>query len=129
MKKKHEPKSKEELIADLKKSAKWVEKMKFAREKFYPALIDLDISVDDTKIFLASINTILMEKFLGKMKELKFADMKLIDSLDPKDEKYEGYKKLLSLFDETNTFDAKDLIEGMRSEISTFETDMMKEMK
>jgi len=129
MKKKHVLKSKEQLIADLQKNQKWVEKMKFAREKFYPALIDLNINVDDTKIFLASINTILMEKVISGMKEMKFKEMKLVDSLDPKDEKFEGYKKLLELFDDKTTFDAKDLIEGMRSEISTFENDLMKETK
>jgi len=127
--KKHIPKTKEELIADLQKSAKWQEKMHFARNRFYPALCDLDTSVDDVKIFLASINTILMEKFLGKMKELKFSDMKLADSLDPKDENYEGYAVLLNLFNDMNIFDAKDLIEGMRSEIQTFVDDEMKNKK
>ena len=129
MKKKHALKSKEDLIADLQKNQKWVEKMDFAKNKFYPALIDLDTNVDDTKIFLASINTILMEKVIGGMKEMKFKEMKLVDSLDPKDEKFEGYKKLLELFDDKSAFDAKDLIEGMRSEISTFENDLMKETK
>lgn len=129
MKKKHEPKSKAELIADLKKSAKFVEKLRFTKDKFYPALIDIDSSVDDIKSFLSSINTVLMEKFLGKMKELKMSELKLSEALDPKDEKYEEYIKLLTLFDDMNTFDAKDLIEGMRSEISTFENDLMREMK
>ena len=75
MKKKiHIPKSKAELIADLQKSSKWVAKMKFTRDQFYPALLELNSSIDETKTFLASINSVLMEKFLGKMKELKMSD-------------------------------------------------------
>lgn len=128
MKKKHVLKTKEQLIADLKKSQKFVEKMKFAREVFYPALIKMDSSVDDTKMFLASINTVLMEEFLGEMKKMNFDDLKLGESLDPKDEKYQWYIEILKCFDGKNVFDAKDLIEGMRSEIETFENDMMKGM-
>jgi len=122
----HTPKTKEELIADLKNNTKFVAKMIFTKTKFYPALIDLDESVDEVKQFLASINTILMEKFLAKMKETKMSDMKLIEALDPKDPKYEKYKAILELFDDTTTFDAKDMIEGMKNEIQMFCSDREK---
>lgn len=128
MKQKHIPKSKEELIADLKKSQKWQEKMKFTKEKFYPAVLAIDSSVDETKTFLASINSVLMEKFLGKMRELKMSDLKLQDALDSKDVKYQWYIALLDLFNDMSVFDAKDCIEGMKSELATFENDLMKEM-
>ena len=123
------PRTKEQLIADLKKSQKWQDKMKFTREKFYPALLAIDTSVDETKMFLSSINNVLMEKFLGKMKELKMTDLKLQEALDPKDEKYQWYIELLNLFNDMSVFDAKDLMEGMRNEIAQFELDEMKERK
>ena len=129
MKQKHIPKSKEELIADLKKSQKWQEKMKFTKEKFYPAILAIDSSVDETKTFLASINSVLMEKFLGKMRELKMSDLKLQDALDPKDVKYQWYVALIDLFNEMSVFDCKDLIEGMRNEIDTFILDELKGRK
>ena len=126
---KHIPKTREQLIAELKSSDKWKEKMLFAKTKFYPALCDLDTNVDDTKVFLTSINSVMMEKVIQGMKTMKFGDLKLAESLDPKDADYEGYVKLLNLFNEMTAYDAKDLIEGMRNEIATFENDLMKNTK
>ncbi len=122
-------KNKAQLIADLQKNQDWVKKMLFTKTQFYPALLDLDSSVDDVKMFLASIETVLMEKFLAKMKETKFIDMKLVDVLDPTDEKYQWYIKILSLFEDMNTYDARDVIDGMRKEIAQFETDESKNKK
>lgn len=123
----HKNKSKEELISDLQKSAKWVAKMKFTREKFYPAIIDIDSSIDDTKMFISSINNIMLEKFLGFMKEKKFSELKLQDVLDKKDPKYDKYIALLDLFNDHSVFDAKDCIEGMKGEFDVFLTDELKE--
>lgn len=112
--------SKEELMIELRKNAQFIEKMKFAKEQFFPALIAASKNVEDAQQFLSSINTVLMQDFLGRMKEIKMADMKLIEKLDKKDEKYEQICDLLSLFDDQNVFDAKDQIESMRSEIQLF---------
>lgn len=125
----HQNKTKAELITDLQKNAKWVAKMKFAREEFYPALVDLDESIDETKMFIGSINNIMMEKFLGFMKEKKFSELKLIEVLDKKDEKYEKYVDILNLFNEHSIFDAKDCIEGMKSELDLFVSDELKTRK
>ncbi len=131
MKKKliHQPKDRAELIADLKKNQDWVNKMLFAKTKFYPALLDLDSSIDDIKMFLSSIDSVLMEKFLAKMKETKFSDLNLVEVLDPKDEKYQWYVKLLELFNGMSTYDARDTIAGMRGEIDTFLQDELKNRK
>ncbi len=124
MKKKQAPKmrTKEELLASLKGNAVFKEKMAFTREKFYPALIEATTSIDDAQQNLYTINTVIMEKFLGLMKEKTMKDIKLVDNLSKDDPKYEQMVELVSLFDNFSVFDAKDLLEGMRNEISLFLT-------
>ncbi len=122
-------KSKDELLKEMKGNAHFIAKMHFVREKLYPAVVDLGDSVDETKMFLSSINNVLMEKFLGKMKELTFKDLQIIAGLDAKGEKFDKYSALLALFDDMSVFDAKDYLEGMRSEIDTWVNDELKEKK
>lgn len=116
-------KSREAALKDLRSNADFMRKMKFTKEIFYPALINASKSVDDATSFLASINNILMESFLGLMKEHKFGSFKLVDKLDPKDPKYEELKFLLELFDDMTVFEAKDFMEGMKNEIQLFLND------
>lgn len=113
-------KSKDELMKELKKNAQFIEKMQFAKEKFYPAIVAASRNVEDAQQFLSSINTVLMQEFLGRMKEIKMSDMKLIEKLDAKDEKHDEIVALLSLFNDVSVFEAKDQIESMRSEIQLF---------
>lgn len=127
MKEKRVMKTKDELMVEMRNNQKFIEKMKFAKEKFYPAIIKASRNIDDASMFLSSINSIIMEKFLGEMKLKKLSDLKLIEVLDEKDEKYEDYKELLSLFDDFSVFDSKDYIEGMRNEIQLFISEEMKE--
>ncbi len=122
-------KSKEELLKEMVGNTAFIAKMHFVREKLYPAVVDLGDSVDETKMFLSSINNVLMEKFLGKMKELTFKDLQIIAGLDAKGEKFDKYQALLALFDDMSVFDAKDYLEGMRSEIDTWVNDELKEKK
>jgi hypothetical protein len=119
--------SKADLLKDLRSNQDFMERMSFIKEKFYPALIDASKSIDDATSFLASINTIIMEDFLSRMKEVKLGDMKLADKLDPKDEKYEELKAMLALFDEIDVFKAKEYIAGMREEILLFLNEETKE--
>jgi len=128
-KKIHIPKTKEQLIAEMKKSEKWQAKMKFIKEKFYPAILDIDSSISDTKMFISSVNQMMMEKFLGFMREKNFSELKLIEVLDKKDENYDKYVALLDLFNDQTVFDAKDMIEGISGEIGTFIEDEMKDRK
>lgn len=126
MKKKQVHKTKEQIISDLKKNKDFMEKMKFTREVFYPALCKASHNIDDASMFVSSINTVMMEKFLGFMKEKKLSELNLVDNLDQKDEKYEELKELLHLFDDMNVFDAKSHFEGMKSEIQLFVNEEMK---
>jgi hypothetical protein len=120
-------KSKEELLKEMVGNAAFIAKMHFVREKIYPAVINIGDSVDETKMFLSSINNVLMEKFLGEMKKMTFKDLQIIGGLDEKGEKFDKYRELLALFDEMSVFDAKDYLEGMRSEIDTWINDEMRD--
>jgi len=125
MKPKRVNKTKEELVKEMVGNAKFQTKMKFTKEKFYPAVMDLG-TVEEAKMFLASISSVLMDKFLHMMKEKSFKELSLVDALSTKDEKYEQYKAIIDLFDDMTVFDAKDCIEGMKSEIQVFIDDEMK---
>ncbi len=120
MPKKRVQRSKEEVLADLRKNQEFVKKMAFVKEKFWPALIAATTSIDDAVILLSGFNNIIMQEFLGLMKQKTVFDLDLISKLDPKADKVEENKALLSLFLEYSVFEAKEIIEGMRSEINLF---------
>lgn len=116
-------KSKEELLSDLKNNKDFQEKMKFTREVFYPQLCEASKSIDDAMMFIGSITTVMMEVFLGMMKEKRLGELDLISKLDPKDEKYDQLCKLISVFESMTVFDARTHFESMRSEIQLFVTE------
>lgn len=120
-------KSKEEMLADLKKNGEFIMKMKFIREKFYPALIDATDTIEDATMLLYGFNANMMEQFLGFMKEKKVSDLKLEDKLDKQSPKHEKHLALLNLFQDMNIFTAKEYIEGLRNEIEAFKMDYFKE--
>jgi len=117
---KNKQKSKDELLADLKANPAFQEKLIFARDVFYPALINATTSIDDASVLLGVFNTMLMQEFLAFMKDKTMKDLKLADKLDPFNEKFNESKALLALFDDMTVYDAKDHIEGMRNEIQLF---------
>lgn len=119
--------NKEELLKELRANAKFQEKMAFAKDVFFPKLVEATKSIDDASMFLSSINTVIMQDFLGRMKDVTIKDMKLTDKLDVKDEKYNELVELVSIFDDMSVFDAKELLEGMKAEISLFVQEELKE--
>ena len=122
-------KTREELIADLQKNAAWMAKMKFVKNVFYPALCKATNSIEDAMQNLAIINTVIMEKFLGKMKEVKMKDIDIYSNLSPDDKQYENIKEMLGLFDDVSVFEAKEYFEGLKQEISLFLNEEQKERK
>jgi hypothetical protein len=119
-KSKRQNKTREQLMIELKNNEEFKKKMAFTKEVFYPALTQATTSIDDALSNLSIINTILMEKFLGFMKETKFKDLKIEDNISDEDPKAEDLKAMLALFSDMSAFDAKDLLEGMRNEINLF---------
>ncbi len=122
-------KTKEEIATQMKREQKAKRLRSFIKEKFYPALIEASTSIDDAKFLLGSFSNMLMENFLAQMKEIKFVELNLPAKLDKKSKQFPQYAKLLSLFDDQNVFEARELIEGMKNEVNMFVDNEMKERK
>ncbi len=111
---------KEEILADLKKNEDFQRRMKFVKESFYPALCKASKNIEDAQMFVGSITTVMMEIFLGFMKEKKLSELNLILKLDEKDEKYEDLCEMMKLFDNMSVFEAREHFESMKREIDLF---------
>lgn len=120
------PKTKEQLLAEMKASAEFKKKMLFIKEKFYPALCEASSSIEEAGILLEGFNTAMMQEFLALMKEKKVHELNLATKLDVMSDKFVENTKLLDLFQDFSVFDAKDYIEGMRNEIELFKREEMK---
>ena len=129
MKKKQVHLTTEQLIEQSRKKLEFEAKMKFIKEEFYPALCKATTSIEDAIQNLTIINSVIMEKFLAKMKEVTMRDIDIYTNLTPTDPQYEGLKALLELFDDKSVFEAKELFEGMKGEINLFLQDEQKERK
>lgn len=127
MKKKRENKTKEQILNEMVNSKDFQERLSFLRDQFYPKVIGASKNIEDAKMFLQSIVTVMMEKFLAIMKETSFSQLQLIEALDPKDPKYEEYVLLLDIFKDMNVFEARGHFERMKSEIDRFILDEMQE--
>lgn len=121
------PRSKNEILADMKKNADFKRRMAFVKEKFWPALCESAENIKDAQMLMEGFNTQIMQSFLGKMKEVKLSDLKLEAQLDQTSPKYPEHLAMLKLFEDMSVFNAKDLIEGMREEINLFVTDELAE--
>ena len=122
-------KTKEELIADLQKNAAWMAKMKFVKESFYPALCKATNSIEDATSNLTIINSVIMDKFLGRMKEVKMKDIDIYSNLSKTDPQYENLKAMLELFDDLSVSEAKEYFEGLKQEIGLFLNEEQKQRK
>ncbi len=111
-------KGKEEILAELQKSAVWRKRMDFTKNKFWPALVEASMSIDDAKQFVASIPGMVMNLILESYKGRKFGELNLISKLSTTDPKYEKYKAMLELFNDEDVFIARDLIRDMEGEIN-----------
>ena len=121
----NKPKTKEELMAELRSNSAFILKMKFLREQFWPALLDASTSIEDASTILYGFNTQMMEQFLGFMKEKKVADLGLPNKLDPESPKYQENLKLIEIFSDMDVFTAKEYIEGLKNEIELWKREEM----
>jgi len=119
----------EEILEQTRRNAEFREKMAFVKNEFYPALCKATTSIEDALQNLTIINSVIMDKFLARMKEVKMSDIDIYTNLSPTDPQYEGLKAMLNLFDNMSVFEAKMYFEGMKSEIQTFLNDENKERK
>lgn len=111
------PRTKEQIVAQMQREKDVKDKREFVKNKFYPALVKASKSIDDGKFLLGSMSNMVMEQFLGAMKDMKFSDLHLEKKLDPKADNYTEYVELLDIFKDENVFTARELIEGMKNEV------------
>jgi len=122
-------KTKLEIAEDIRRQQKARYLRAFIKEKFYPALMEASTSIDDAKFLLSSLSNMVMENFLAQMKETKFVSLNLGAKLDKKAKNFPQYAAMLALFADENVLQARELIEGMKSEIELFINDEMKKRK
>lgn len=119
----------EQILEQTRRNAEFKEKMEFVKNDFYPALCKATTSIEDALQNLTIINSIMMEKFLGRMKEVSMKEIDMYTNLSKDDPKYEEMKTMLGLFDTMNVFEAKSYFEGMKNELMTFINDEQKVRK
>lgn len=120
-------KTPEELIRDTNRHNEFLAKMEFVKTKFWPALCLSTTSIEDATQNLTIINSVIMEKFLGRMKEVLIKDLSLETNLSASDPKFEQLREMLHLFDDMSVFEAKSYFEGMKGEIALFLSEEQKE--
>lgn len=88
------------------------------REKLYPALVDATVSIDESKMLLQAINSLIMEESLQVLREKKVQEIKdkLVKKLCEEDREKEITALLETISGET-LFTAKSLIEGLTAAI------------
>lgn len=122
-----QPRTKEQILAEMTKNADFQQRMRFVKDKFWPALCAASQNIEDATMLLTGFNNIIMETFLGQMKEKKLSDLNLKEKLDKASPKYAENIKLLELFEGFDVFRAKELIEGMKGEVQIFVNDELKD--
>lgn len=100
--------------------------MTFIKTKFYPALIEASEDIDGATQMLSILNTIMMEKFLGKMKEVSMKEINLFTNLSGDDPRHDQIEAMLHLFDDFSVFESKEYFEGVKGEIELFKTEYFK---
>lgn len=124
-------KSREELVHDFKRKEEVARKGKIVVDHFYPSLIEATVSIDEAKMLIQSVTSLIMAEVLGTMKEKKFSEImpSLIEKLCPDNERKEEVTKLLETVKDENIYVAREVIEGMSRAIETMINDEMKDRK
>jgi len=116
----NKPKSKAEILEEMKKNHEFRKKMKFTKEVFYPELVNVSDNIQDAIMLLSGLGGMILSEFLEGLKGKKFSELNLEEKLAKDNPKHEQFKKFLAIFNDLSAFEAKDLIEGMKQEIELF---------
>jgi len=122
--------TKEQIAEGMKNVQEVKRKQGIITEQFYPALIKATISVEEAKMLIQALGSLIMEEVLKTMKERKFSEIKdiLIEKLT-KEGRKEEIVALLDTLKEENLFTARELIEGMSNAIQQMIIDEMQNRK
>lgn len=124
---KKSPVTKEQLIRDQELRRKRA----IIVDKFFPALVEATISIDEAKMLLQAATSLIMEEVMQTMRERKFREIKgrLVKKLCSNDERLLQIEKLLDIFDNETLFVSRELIEGMKAAIEQMTLDEMMNRK
>lgn len=100
-------------------------------DKFFPALKEASVSVDESKMLIQSMSSFLMEGVLKTMQERKFDEIipSMLERLCKDGERKEEVQKLLSVLEGENLFVAREIIEGITRAIDQMVLDEMRNRK
>lgn len=123
--------TKEQLVEDVKRKQEVSRKKDILINKFYPALEEATVSIDEAKMLISAISSLMMEEVLSTMKILKFSAV--IDNLHTKlcadGQRSEEVKKLLTTLEGENLYVAREILEGVTRSIETMITAEMRDRK
>lgn len=124
-------KTKEQLSKETENRQEVARKREIVVNKFYPALIKATVSVDEAKMLIQAMSTLLMEEVLKTMQERKFTE--IIDQLHNKlagdNERRDEVQGLLDTLIGENLYTAREIIEGMTRAINQMVNDELKDRR
>lgn len=88
-----------------------------AKDKFLPLLIANTESLEDAEVFCQAISIAVKTAFNNQMRTMKVGDLKLVDMLDQKNERYEKYKAAFELFNDEPIVAFNEIVDGMPNAI------------
>jgi len=111
-----QPRTKEQIARDMEVARK----RKIVVEKFYPALGQATISVDEAKMLIQAISSSIMEEVLATMRERKLDAIygRLVKRLAPDGARQLQIEALLNTIRDENLFVAREIVEGMQRAIA-----------
>lgn len=121
------PLTKEQVAQDYKRA----QARKLIKERFYPALVEATISVDEAGMLLQAATSLIMEEAMEKLRSTPMKDIKsrMVKKLAPNDERVLQIEKLLEVFDNHTLFDARWHFESMRAVLEQMKTDEFQKRK
>jgi len=119
--------TKEEIAREMEVQRKG----KIVVNTFYPALVNATVSVDEAKMLVRAIATLMMEEVMKTMKERKFGEItpQLLKVLTTDGERVDEIKELLATLEDESLFVSREIIEGMNNAIEQMVQDDLKVKK
>lgn len=120
---KKSPLTQEEVQRDFKRA----QDRKLIKERFYPALVDATISVDEAQMLLQAVTSLIMEEAMDTLRATHMKDIRsrLVGKLTKDNERVLQIESLIDVFNDHTLFDARGHFESMRAVIQQMQTDEM----
>ena len=121
------PRTKEEIRRDFERA----QNRKLIIERFFPALEEATISVDEASALLQACTALIMAEAMNTLKAMKVKDIRsaLVNGLAPNDERLLQIEKLIEIFEDMTLFEARGHFESMKAVIQQMQMDEMRNRK